>query len=88
MKIIVIESHKEECWAMEAVRDGEWPHPWGTCESSYIAYDKLGRKHPRASMAALVFNCNNPFCPGRVAVRMEDVVKALGLAEEMKDELD
>ena len=78
MVTLQLEKHSAGCYAVQAVVEGIWEHPWVLPKYGWLRRDRAGRKHKTANTEYLIFRCNDPSCKSRLAILMDDLEKALG----------
>lgn len=74
--------HVKDCWAVEAVKRGDWPTAWCSVldkEEPFAWRDQLGRRRPvrGGGRAWLRLLCNSTNCNGRLLLYIDDALPGL-----------
>ncbi len=79
--------HRDDCYGIQEVQRGNWPHPWACPEYHFLSRTKAGKRHNKAVTGWLIFKCNDTRCAAQLGFLMEDVERLLGLRKEANDDI-
>lgn len=72
--------HRDECLAVNEVEKGTWDAPWTVSDVEYEFLDEeeeIEYEDGSIETQVIIFRCNDPDCPGKVAVPEKKILELL-----------
>lgn len=88
MRGMIIQPHRDGCWAVGTVARGDWSHPWGPARTHGLEREWTGKPHPGASTRFLVYICNDPACPAEMIFLASVLERFLGIRPRTGDKTE